>query len=208
MWRFTRQRIGGAVGEKHRAQFTGLGLALCAWLLLSACTARQPISTYVHADSSGISAVRTVRIVSDVCILRDVAIGDDYWSIKESQAAADLMRDAAAKALAEKGFGSQWNISVLDTYVALVDVKTGRIIWANSLRLKDGNPAAAVEPLEEERLDEGAIGRVLLDQVDDGCCVDAEQCLQADRAAISSLPFVSEAVHVLLGVFPFPDLLA
>jgi len=34
---------------------------------------------------------------------------------------------------------SQWNVSYLDTFVGLVNLKTGEVLWSNSLRLEGGD---------------------------------------------------------------------
>ena len=75
-------------------------------LLLFSC-ATAPTKQFVHTGPSyeqSIAEVKKVAIINDVCICRDVAGSDDYWSIEDSQASESFMLEGAKEYLEQKGY--------------------------------------------------------------------------------------------------------
>lgn len=75
-------------------------------LLLSAC-ATGPTKQFVRTGPNHdaiLPNLESVTIIADVCLLRDVTSGDQYWSIKDSRAAEQYMIESAKAALTNKGY--------------------------------------------------------------------------------------------------------
>lgn len=75
-------------------------------LLLYAC-AHVPTDKFVQTEPSygvRIAKMKSVAIVADVCLMRDVTEGEQYWSIKDSRVAAKHMLESAKIYLANKGY--------------------------------------------------------------------------------------------------------
>jgi hypothetical protein len=82
-----------------------ISVALLA-VVLSACATgptRQFVRTGPNHDAI-LPNLKTVAVVADVCLLRDVSVGDRYWSIKDSRDAEQCMIDSARTVLINKGY--------------------------------------------------------------------------------------------------------
>ena len=78
-------------------------------LLLSACATGPagPTKQFLRTGPNYgaiLPNVKSVAIVADVCLLRDVTEGDRYWSIKDSRAAEQCMIESAKATLTSKGY--------------------------------------------------------------------------------------------------------
>lgn len=82
-----------------------LFIVILSLLLFSCATA--PTKRFMRTGPSyeqSISEVMRVAIINDVCICRDVAGSNDYWSIEDSQAAESFMLEGAKQYLEQKGY--------------------------------------------------------------------------------------------------------
>ncbi|MCP4709722.1 MAG: hypothetical protein GY869_13955 [Planctomycetes bacterium] len=75
----------------------------------------------------------SVGIISDFLILKDASGSDDYYVVEESKLAESRLLEGARAYLEGKGYGIRY---MLSPYVGLLNLKSGQVIWSNSLRFK------------------------------------------------------------------------
>jgi hypothetical protein len=80
--------------------------ALLLTILVAACAAvpdKRFVRTGPNHDVS-LPHIKKIAVIADVCLLRNVVAGDNYWSVKDSRAAAQHMAERAKTVLKDKGY--------------------------------------------------------------------------------------------------------
>ncbi len=80
--------------------------ALLSIVLVAACAA-VPDKRFVRTGPNHdvlLPHIKKIAVIADVCLLRNVVAGDNYWSVKDSRAAAQHMAERAKTVLKDKGY--------------------------------------------------------------------------------------------------------
>jgi hypothetical protein len=72
--------------------------------LVSACAPNKQFVQTAPNNDTKMSNLKSIAIVADVCLMRDVMTGDKYWSIKDSRLAAQHMVERTKKYLTDMGY--------------------------------------------------------------------------------------------------------